>query len=141
MKEKKMFIRQYMIQSLAMSMLAVLWMLIIDTYFFRTERILKVVLSIMCFAFLFCFIESVIHRLLENHFWLCIGIELLMLASLFFVFGGQFQWFKEGQEWWIVIYAMPVYVIGYLLRLVGIHKDAEDINKYLEARKKRIKNK
>ena len=139
MKEKMKFIRQYMIQSLAMSMLAVLWMLIIDTYCFGTERILKVVLSIVCFAFLLCFLESVVQRLLENHFVLCVGIELVMLASLFFIFGRGFQWFKEGQEWWIFVYVIPVYVIGYLLRLVGIHKDAEDINKYLEVRKKRIK--
>lgn len=139
MKEKMKFIRQYIIQSLAMSMLAVLWMLIIDTYYFGTERILKVIGSIIFFAFLLCFLEGVIQRLLEKYFVLYVGIEFFILAGLFFVFGRQFQWFKEGQEWWIFVYVIPVYVIGYLLRLVGIHKDAEDINKYLEVRKRRIK--
>lgn len=139
MKQKMRKIKAYVIQSLALSMIATLWMLYIDAKFYGTENIFKVIFSITIFTGLFCFLERVMYKWLENHFVLYIGMEFLVLVGLFYVFGKYLNWFVTGKEWLILVYVIPVYIVGYFFRLIGIQKEAEEINKHLEARKVRMK--
>lgn len=132
-------IKLYVIQSLALSMLATLWMLYIDATLYGTGRFFSVILSITLFVFLIGLIECVIKRFLENCFPLYVCVEFMVLVALFYVFGMHLEWIHKGQEWMVFVYVIPVYIVGYALRLIGIKKKAEDINHYLKKRENRMK--
>ena len=139
MRAKIKEIRQYVITSLAMSMIVVFWVLCIDALLYGTGKILQTVVSIIVFCFLLVLIEGMIKKYMESQFWLSVLLEFLGLVALFFVFGTQFHWYPKGKEYLFVVYSIPVYIAGYGLRLVGIRKDAEDINRHLELRKRQGK--
>lgn len=132
----KMF-REYIITSLAVSMLIVFWMFFIDAFFYNMWSNFRIIISIVSFAFLLCLIHSVVNLLLDNKPIISIILEYAIVVIMFFVFGIKFKWYPAGSEWLVFIYTIPVYAVGYLLRLVGVRKDADYINIKLSERKKR----
>lgn len=134
--KKKMF-REYIITSLAVSMLIVFWMFFIDAFFYNMWSNFKIIISIVSFAFLLCLIHAAVNYLLDNKPIISIIIEYAIVVIMFFVFGIKFKWYPAGSEWLVFIYTIPVYAVGYLLRLVGVRKDADYINNKLSERKKR----
>lgn len=137
MKSKMKILREYIIRSLAVSMLIVFWVFCIDAFFYNLWSNLKVIISIVIFAFIICLIQSLINRLLDNKPIISMLAEYIVVVTLFFCFGIEFKWYPKGSEWLVFIYTIPVYAVGYLLRLVGIRKDADYINIKLSERKKR----
>lgn len=138
MKPNSQSIRKYIITSLAMSMVAVIWIMIIDAFVFGTWHLLTMICSITIFIFILNLVEVIIKNYLEKYFVLSVVLEFIVIAGLFFGFGMLFGWYPKGKEYWFFIYAIPIYTISYFLRLVGIQRNAEIINKHLEARKKRL---
>ena len=132
----KMF-REYIITSLAVSMLIVFWMFFIDAFFYNMWSNFRIIISIVSFAFLLCLIHSVVNLLLDNKPIISIILEYAIVVIMFLVFGIKFKWYPAGSEWLVFIYTIPVYAVGYLLRLVGVRKDADYINIKLSERKKR----
>lgn len=135
MKSRSDTIRQYIITSLAVSMICIIWIFCIDAIFYGTWRFLKVVCSVTIFAFMICLLEVLIKNYLENHFFLSVVLEFGMIVLLFFVFGKKFNWYPKNQEYMFFVYSISIYAVGYFLRLVGIGRDAEIINKCIEIRK------
>lgn len=138
MKPRIKAIKTYIIQSLALSMVATLWMLYIDAKLYGTERFFKVILSITLFVFLICFIECIIKKFLEPYFIVSVCVEFLVLVGLFYILGLCLEWIRPEEKWMVFIYVIPVYIVGYALRLIGIKKEAEDINHYLKERENKI---
>jgi len=138
MKPNLQGIRKYIITSLAMSMVAIIWIMIIDAIVFGTWHFLKTICSITVFTFIICLAEVLIKNYLEKQFILSVLLEFIVIGSLFFGFGMLFKWYPKGKEYWFFIYAIPIYIVSYFLRLIGIQRNAEIINKHLEARKKRM---
>lgn len=136
MNHKREVIRDYVITSLAVSMLAVLWIFCIDAIFYGTWQFLKVICSIIGFTFILCLVEMLIKKYLEEHFWISVILEFGMIALLFFYFGKMFHWYPEHKEYMFFIYAIPIYCAGYFLRLFGIRRDAQIINQCIENRKR-----
>lgn len=134
--KKKMF-REYIITSLAVSMLIVFWMFFIDAFFYNMWSNFKIIISIVSFAFLLCLIHAAVNLFLDNRPIISIILEYAIVVIMFFVFGIKFKWYPAGSEWLVFIYTIPVYAVGYLLRLVGVRKDADYINNKLSERKKR----
>lgn len=134
--KKKMF-REYIITSLAVSMLIVFWMFFIDAFFYNMWSNFRIIISIVSFAFLLCLIHTAVNLLLDNKPIISIILEYAIVVIMFFVFGIKFKWYPAGSEWLVFIYTIPVYGAGYLLRLVGVRKDADYINNKLSERKKR----
>lgn len=129
--------RDYIITSLAVSMLIIFWMFFIDAFFYNMWSNFRVIISIVIFAFLLCLINSVVNLFLDNKPIISILIEYIVVLIMFFCFGIKFKWYPAGSEWLVFIYTIPVYAAGYLLRLVGVRKDADYINIKLSERKKR----
>ena len=138
MKSRGEQIRSYFITSLAMSMITIFWIFCIDALFFGTGRFLFVISMVTIFNFLWCLSAIFIKNYLEKYFVLSVLLEFGMIILLFYVFGKALGWYPEGKDYLFFVYGIPVYFVGYGLRLVGIHKDAEAINKYLKARKRRM---
>lgn len=134
--KKKMF-REYIITSLAVSMLIVFWMFFIDAFFYNMWSNFRIIISIISFAFLLCLIHTAVNLLLDNKPIISIILEYAIVVIMFFLFGIKFKWYPAGSEWLVFIYTIPVYAVGYLLRLVGVRKDADYINNKLSERKKR----
>lgn len=129
--------RDYIIKSLAVSMLIIFWVFCIDAYFHNMWSNFKIIISIMAFAFVLCFIQTVINLMLDNKPVISMFLEYMVVVILFFSFGMKFKWYDDGFEWLVFIYTIPVYVVGYLLKLTGTRRDAEYINRRLSERKKR----
>jgi hypothetical protein len=129
--------REYIITSLAVSMLIVFWMFFIDAFFYNMWSNFRIIISIVSFAFLLCLIHTAVNFLLDNKPIISIILEYAIVVIMFFVFGIKFKWYPAGSEWLVFIYTIPVYGAGYLLRLVGVRKDADYINIKLSERKKR----
>lgn len=129
--------RDYIITSLATSMLIIFWMFFIDAFFYNMWSNFRVIISIVIFAFLLCLINSVVNLFLDNKPIISILIEYTVVVIMFFCFGIKFKWYPAGSEWVVFIYTIPVYAAGYFLRLVGVRKDADYINIKLSERKKR----
>lgn len=138
MRPNSKSIRKYIITSLAMSMVAVIWIMVIDAFVYGTWHFLMMICSITIFTFILCLVEMIIKNYLEKHFVLSLILEFMVIAGLFFGFGILFGWYPKGKAYWFFIYAIPIYAVSYFLRLVGIQRNAEIINKHLEARKKRL---
>lgn len=137
MKSKMKIFRDYIITSLAVSMLIIFWMFCIDAFFYNSWSILRVIMSIVIFAFIICLVQGVINLLLDNRPIIFMIVEYAVIVILFFCFGIEFKWYPKGSEWLVFIYTIPVYAAGYLLRLIGVRKDANYINIKLAERKKR----
>lgn len=129
--------RNYIVTSLAVSMLIVFWMFCIDAFFNGLWNNFRIIISIVLFAFLLCGIEILINNILDNRPVISMILEYAVVVILFFIFGKQFRWYHQGMEWIVFIYTIPVYAVGYLLKLIGAKKDAEYINNKLTQRKKR----
>lgn len=129
--------RDYIITSLATSMLIIFWMFFIDAFFYNMWSNFRVIMSIVIFAFLLCLINSVVKFLLDNKPVFSILIEYIVVLIMFFCFAIKFKWYPAGSEWLVFVYTIPVYSAGYFLRLVGVRKDADYINIKLSERKKR----
>ncbi|NMM63056.1 hypothetical protein HBE96_10155 [Clostridium sp. P21] len=140
MKSKIKVIRDYIIASLAVSMLIVFWVFCIEAFYYHLWSNFKVISSIVAYAFIICLVEIIIRSVLDNKPVVSFAVEYLAVVLLFFLFGIKFNWYPKDSEWFAFIYTIPVYAVGYLLRLVGARRDAEFINKRLEIRKKRIKH-
>ncbi|WP_243156040.1 hypothetical protein [Clostridium sp. C2-6-12] len=134
---KMKIFREYIITSLAVSMLIVFWMFFIDAFFYNMWSNFRIIISIVSFAFLLCLIHTAVNFLLDNKPIISIILEYAIVVIMFFVFGIKFKWYPAGSEWLVFIYTIPVYGAGYLLRLVGVRKDADYINIRLSERKKR----
>ena len=65
-------------------------------------------------------------------------MEFLVLVGLFYILGLCLEWIRPEEKWMVFIYVIPVYIVGYALRLIGIKKEAEDINHYLKERENKI---
>ncbi len=140
MKNKGKIIRDYIIASLAVSMLIVFWVFCIDAIYYHLWSSFKVINSIVAYAFIICLVEIIIRSVLDNKPVISMFAEYLVVVLLFFVFGIKFNWYPKDSEWFAFIYTIPVYAVGYLLRLVGARRDAEHINKRLKDRKKKVKH-
>lgn len=139
MKSKRKIIRDYVIASLAVSMLIVFWVFCIDAVYYHLWSNFKIIISIVSYAFIICLVEIIIRSLLDNKPVISMLAEYSVVVLLFFVFGTKFNWYPKGSEWFAFIYTIPVYAVGYLLRLLGARRDADHINKRLEDRKKKSK--
>ena len=139
MKSKRKILIDYIIASLALSMLIIFGVFYVDALFYDTWSYFRIIGSIVIYAFIICLVEIVIRLVLDNRPLVSMLIEYMFLVLLFFTFGINFNWYPKGEEWFVFIYTIPVYAVGYLLRLVGIRKDADYINKKLTERKKRGK--
>lgn len=140
MKSKSKIFREYIISSLAVSMLIILWVFCIDAFFYGLWANFKVIGSIVIYASVICLVQILIRLLLDNRPVISILAEYVIVVLLFFAFGIKFNWYFKGMEWFVFIYTIPVYAVGYLLRLVGVRKDADYINKKLAERKNREKH-
>lgn len=140
MRSKSKIFREYIISSLAVSMLIILWVFCIDAFFYGLWANFKVIGSIVIYASLICLVQILIRLLLDNRPVTSIFAEYVVVVLLFFAFGIKFNWYFKGMEWFVFIYTIPVYAVGYLLRLVGVRKDADYINKKLAERKNREKH-
>ena len=139
MKSKRKILIDYIIASLALSMLIIFWVFYVDALFYDTWSYFKIIGSIVIYAFIICLVEIVIRLVLDNRPLVSMLVEYMFLVLLFFTFGVKFKWYPKGSEWFVLIYTIPVYAVGYLLRLVGVRKNADYINKKLTERKKRVK--
>ena len=139
MKSKKKIFRDYIITSLAFSMLIIFWVFCIDALFYGLWSNFKIIGSIVVYSFIMCLAPIVIRLVLDNRPVISMFAQYIVVVLLFFAFGIKFNWYPKGEEWFVFIYTIPVYAVGYLLRLVGIRKDADYINKKLTERKKRGK--
>lgn len=137
MKHKMRSIRDYIITSLAMSMVAIIWIIVLDAIIYGTWHFLSIILSVTVFTFILCLAEQLIKIYLEKHFILSVLLEFMIIAILFLGFGTIFKWYPQGKAYWFFIYAIPIYITSYFLRLFGIQKNAEIINKHLEARNRK----
>ncbi|AGK99541.1 hypothetical protein [Clostridium pasteurianum] len=140
MRSKSKIFREYIISSLAVSMLIIFWVFCIDAFFYGLWRNFKVIGSIVIYASVICLVQILIRLLLDNRPVISILAEYVVVVLLFFAFGIKFNWYFKGMEWFVFIYTIPVYAVGYLLRLVGVRKDADYINKKLAERKNREKH-
>jgi len=136
MRSKRIFFRDYIITSLAFSMLIIFWVFCIDAFFHGLWSNFKIIGSIVVYAFIMCLVPIVIRLVLNNRPVISMFAEYVAVVLLFFAFGIKFNWYPKGEEWIVFIYTIPVYAVGYLLRLVGVRKDADYINKKLTERKK-----
>lgn len=130
-------IRNYIITSLAVSMLIIFWVFCIDAIFYNMWSNFRVIVSIVVFAFLLCLFQNGMTLVLGDRPIISLLVEYAIVVMLFFFFGIKFKWYPKGSEWLVFIYTIPVYAAGYLLRLIGIRKDADYINSKLSERKKR----
>lgn len=137
MKGKMRILREYIIRSLAVSMLIIFWVFCTDAFFYNLWSSFKVIISIIIFAFIICLLQSVISLVLDNKPIISMLAEYAVVVALFFCFGIEFKWYPKGSEWLVFIYTIPVYAVGYFLRLIGVRKDADYINIKLSERKKR----
>lgn len=137
MKNKMKIFRNYIVTSLAVSMLIIFWVFCIDAFFYSEWSNFRIIMSIVIFAFIICLIHSVINLVLDNRPIMFMIAEYAIVVILFFGFGIEFKWYPKGSEWLVFIYTIPVYAAGYLLRLIGVRKDADYINIKLSERKKR----
>lgn len=137
MKGKLKDIRSYIITSLAMSMVAIIWIMLLDAVVYGTWPFFKVIFSVTIFTFILCLAEQLIKIYLERYFILSVLLEFMIIAILFLGFGTLFKWYPKGKGYWFFIYSIPIYMTSYCLRLFGIQKNAKIINKHLEARKKK----
>jgi len=129
---KMKIFRDYIISSLAISMLIIFWVFCIDAFFYNMWSNFKVIMSIVI-----CLMQSAINLALDNRPIISMLLEYAVVVILFFCFGIKFNWYSKGSEWFVFIYTIPVYAAGYLLRLIGVRKDANYINIKLSERKKR----
>ncbi|HEX3020952.1 MAG TPA: hypothetical protein VHP81_00975 [Lachnospiraceae bacterium] len=134
---RRKIIRDYVVASLALSMLIVFWMFCIDAFLYGEWGNLKVIVSIVIYAFLICLLQRGIQSLLDRRPILSILSEYVICVFLFFVFGVRFNWYPKGGEWLVILYSIPVFIVGYLLRLLGVSKDADYINSRLSKRRKK----
>lgn len=99
------------------------------------------------FVILEFFLVTVIARLgllLMNKYFnvnrfLEIGLELLMLLSLVFVFGWVFKWYTLEYIWMIPAMVIPAYVVGTILDIIKTKQDVAYINQQIQLRKERLK--
>ncbi len=141
MQNKRKIFRDYIIASLALSMIIIFWVFCVDALFYGMWSNFKIIGSILTYAFIICLVQIVIRLVLDDKPVISILAEYMVVVLLFFAFGMKFNWYPKGSEWFAFIYTIPAYAVGYLLRLVGVRKDADYINKRLAERKKREKHK
>lgn len=108
MGSKSKFFREYIISSLAVSMLIVLWVFSTDAFSYGLRTTFKVVGSIVIYAFVICLVQIVIRLLLDNRPIISILAEYAVVVLLFSAFGIKFNWYFKGKEWFVFIYTIPV---------------------------------
>lgn len=125
-------IRTFIIHTLAISMIIVFWVFVLDAFYHGLWRNLSVILSILLFAIATQLLFFLLHIVFDSHPVLTFLLEYILLVIIFFAFARIFNWFEQITWWMTAVYTIPVYLVTYLLRLIGAKKDADYINEHLE---------
>ena len=99
--------RNYIINSLAVSMLIIFWVFCIDAIFYNMWSNFRVLVSIVIFAFLLCIFQNGMTSVLTNRPIIALLVEYAIVIILFFSFGIKFKWYPKGSEWLVFIYTIP----------------------------------
>ena len=133
-------LRSFVVRCLAISMLIVIVVFIVDAILYDMQKYLFTICSILLLSIVVCAIQKILEPLAENYPIATLFIDYLLVVVGFILFKNIFHWYEGINVLLVFVYTLPVFVISYLLRLVGVSKDARVINEKLAQRRKKKDN-
>lgn len=127
--------RQFIVNVLSISMLEMLWLLAMDVLLYQQVKNFLVCISVILLAALVYIIQPLFSSLSERHPILEFTGQYIVILILFIIFKSVFGWYEGFKIGLIIAYTAPVFIASYALRLIGIRRDAQYINRKLRERK------
>lgn len=127
--------RQFIVNVLSISMLEMLWLLAMDVVLYQQVKNFFVCISVILLAALVYVIQPLFSSLSERHPILEFTGQYIVILILFIIFKSVFRWYEGFEIGLIIAYTAPVFIASYALRLIGIRRDAQYINRKLRERK------
>lgn len=133
-------LRSFVVRCLAISMLIVIIVFIVDAILYDMQKYLFTICSILLLSIVVCAIQKLLEPLAGNYPIAALFIDYLLVVVGFIIFKNIFHWYEGINVLLVFVYTLPAFIISYLLRLVGVSKDARVINEKLAQRRKKKDN-